>query len=79
MKKVSLKEQIKDLKIPVFAASAKKEIEQVSKVLRFIDKKYITHFKPEVEGFHGSKTIWKIVKGYESYLKVLEEFLIKTE
>ncbi len=57
LKKVNLEEQIKDLKTPVFAASEKKEIEQVSKVLRFIDKKHITHFKPEVEGFCGSKTI----------------------
>ncbi len=79
LKKVNLAEQIKDLNVPVFATSAKKEIEQVSQVLRFVDKKYITHFKPKVEGFHGSKTIWETVKGYETYWKALEKFLIKTE
>ena len=57
----------------------KKEIKQVTEVLRFVDKKHITHFKPEVEGFHGSKTIWEVVKGYETYWKELEEFLAKTK
>jgi len=79
LKKVNLAEQIKNIKVPIFVTSAKKEIEQVSKVLRFVDKKYITHFKPNAEGFHGSKTIWKVVKGYETYWKALKEFLIKIE
>ena len=79
LKKVNLAKEIKGINIPIFATSAKKEIEQVTEVLRFVDKKHITHFKPKVEGFHGSKTIWEVVKGYETYWKALEEFLIKTE
>ena len=78
LKKVNLAEEIKNIRIPIFATSAKKEIKQVTEVLRFVDKKHITHFKPEVEGFHGSKTIWEVVKGYENYWKSLEKFLIKT-
>ncbi|MEE9439881.1 MAG: hypothetical protein V3V14_12820 [Saprospiraceae bacterium] len=72
-------EEIKDISVPIFATSAKKEIKQVSDVLRFVDKKHITHFKPKVEGFHGSKTIWEAVKGYETYWKEIEQFLIKTK
>ena len=79
LKKTNLAEEIKSINIPIYATSAKKEINQVKEVLRFVDKKYITHFKPEVAGFHGSKTIWEVVKGYETYWKSLEEFLEKTE
>jgi len=76
LKGVNLAEEITTINVPIFATSAKKEIKQVSEVLRFVDKKHITHFKPEVEGFHGSKTIWEVVKGYETYWKALEKFLI---
>lgn len=79
LKKVNLAEQIKNISVPVFATSAKKEIKQVTEVLRFVDKKYITQFNPNVEGFHGSKTIWEVVIGYETYWKALEEFLLKIE
>ncbi len=75
LKGVHLSEQIKSINIPIFATSPKKEIKQVSDVLKFVDKKYITHFKPEVEGFHGSKTIWEVVKGFETYWEALELFL----
>ena len=75
LKGVHLSEQIKSINIPIFATSPKKEIKQVSDVLKFVDKKYITHFKPEEEGFHGSKTIWEVVKGFETYWEALELFL----
>jgi len=77
LKNVNLAKQIKEINVPIFATSAKKEIKQVSEVLRFVNKKYITHFKPEVDGFHGSKTIWEVVKGYETYWNALEKFLMK--
>lgn len=75
LKKVNVAEAIKDLAIPIFATSAKKETKQVSQVLRFVDKKYITHFKSKETGFHGSKIIWESVKGYERQWKALEAFL----
>ena len=77
LKKVDLAEQIKEINIPVFATSAKNEIKQVADVLKLVNKKHITHFKPEVEGFHGSKTIWEVIKGHETYWKALEDFLKK--
>lgn len=77
LKKTNLSEEIEKIKIPIFATSAKKEIDRVEKVLRFVDRKYITHFKPEVEGFHGSKTLWESVKGYDTYWVALEDFLEK--
>lgn len=76
LKQTKVAELLKNSTIPIFATSAKSEINQVTEVLRFVDKKYITHFKPKVEGFHGSKTLWETVKGFETYWKALEVFLI---
>jgi len=75
LKGVNLAEQIKAINIPIFATSTEKEIQQVSEILKFVDKKHITHFKPKVEGFHGSKTLWEVVKGFETYWNALEQFL----
>ncbi len=77
LKKINVAQQIKEINIPIFATSAKKEIMQVTNVLKFVNKNIITHFKPKVEGFHGSKTLWKAVKGNETYWKALEKFLSK--
>jgi len=75
LKGIKLAEQIKPINKPIFATSAKKEIEQVSDVLKFVDEKYITYFKPDVEGFHGARALWDSVKGFETYWKALEYFL----
>jgi len=75
LKQTNLAEIMRSLAIPTFATSAKKEIDDVSKLFRFVDPKYVTQFKPEVEGFHGSKMIWKEVKGYETYWGAIEKFL----
>ncbi len=75
LKKINLSGEIENLKIPIFATSAKKEMDRVKNVLRFVDPKYITLFKPETEGFHGSKTLWESVRGYDTYWNALEKFL----
>jgi len=75
LKKVDLAKAITDIKIPIFAASSKKEIEETEEVLRFVNKNLITQFKPKEEGFHGSKILWESVKGYELLWSALEKFL----
>ncbi len=79
LKKTNLAEEICGIKIPIFATSAKTEIDDVINVLRFVDSEYITHFKPQVAGFHGSKTLWESVKGYDTYWRALEDFLKELE
>ncbi len=76
LKGINLAEEIKSLDKPAFITSAKKEIEEASQVVRFVNPSHINQFKPEVEGFHGSKTLWKSVKGYGSYWEALEVFLL---
>ncbi len=75
LKGVPLADEITEIKIPVFATSAKKEIREVEEVLKNVDRQYITHFKPMEEGFHGSKILWQSVKGYESHWLELARFL----
>lgn len=75
LKGVQLAEELKPINIPVFAASAKKEIDETKDVLRFIDPKLVTQFKPVEEGFHGSKILWESVKGYDKLWVDLEKFL----
>ncbi len=77
LKQTNLAKEIKSISIPVFASSAKREIKEVKKVLRFVDKKYVTHFQPKDEGFHGSKILWESVKGYEKQWAALQQFLEK--
>ena len=77
LKNTNLKEEIKNINIPIFATSAKREIEDVTKVLSLINQKLITQFKPKTEGFHGSKILWESVKGYEVIWKEIETFLTK--
>jgi len=79
LKDVKLAEEIKTLAKPIFATGAKKEIGEASKVLRFINSKHITLFKPKVDGFHGSKTLWESVEGHETFWKPLEQFLLKVQ
>lgn len=75
LKGVSLSQEIKLLDKPAFVTSAKEEIKQVSDLVRFVNKKYITHFKPKVNGFHGSKTLWNEVAGNETYWNAMEKYL----
>ncbi len=75
LKKTNLAEDIRGIRIPIFATSAKKETAEVADVLRYVAKKYVTHFKPDVAGFHGSKTLWETVKGHETYWEALTGFL----
>ena len=79
LKDVKLAEEIKSLAKPTFVTGAKKEIDEISKVIRFVSSKNITLFKPKVNGFHGSKTLWKSVEGHETFWESLEPFLSKVQ
>ncbi len=76
LKGINLAESIKALTKPTYITSAKKEVREVAQVLRYIDPKYITYFKPGVEGFHGSKVLWQTSRGNEIYWKSFQQFLL---
>lgn len=75
LKGVKLSREITNIKIPVFATSAKKEIKNAQQVLSQIDQSLVTQFKPTEEGFHGSKIMWESVKGYEKVWDAITKFL----
>lgn len=79
LKGINLSEQIESTNKPIFVTSSKQEIQQVREVVKLVSKKHVTHFKPRVEGFHGSKTLWGSVKGCETYWKALTRFLKNIE
>ncbi|HBH27395.1 MAG: alpha/beta hydrolase [Desulfofustis sp. PB-SRB1] len=75
LKGISVAQQIAGLAKPVFVSSAKKEIEQTAELVAEVEPRFIHHFKPEVDGFHGSKTLWKSVPGHETYWRAVKDFL----
>lgn len=77
LKGVNLSNEIRGISKPIYVTSPKAEIKQVTEVIKAVGLDFITHFKPEVAGFHGSKTLWEAVKGYKTYWASLEKFLKK--
>jgi len=77
LKGVNLANEIKVIDKPTYVTSPKAEIQQVIDVVKNVKPKFVTHFIPTVYGFHGSKTLWKEVSGYETYWTSLEKFLKK--
>lgn len=79
LKNTNLAKEISLINLPIFATSAKREVDEVTELFRNIDHKYLDQFKPNVEGFHGSKMIWEMIKGHETYWEAIESFLNNTE
>lgn len=76
LKDVNLAESIKPLAKPIFVTSAKKEVKEASQAVRFVNSKYVTQFKPKADGAHGSRVLWEITPGNESYWKLFQQFLL---
>lgn len=77
LKGINLSNEIKEINKPTYVTSPKVEIKQVTDVTKNVNLKFIEHFKPTVDGFHGSKTLWKSVSGHDTYWTSLEKFLKK--
>jgi len=75
LKGVNLAGEIRSLIKPLFVTGARKEIDVVNDVLRYVNARNLTLFKPKVDGFHGSKTLWESVKGHETFWEPLKRFL----
>lgn len=75
LKGINLAESVKLLAKPIFITSAKKEVKEVSQVVRLVNPKYKTYFKPKVEGAHGSRVLWEATAGNENYWEAFRQFL----
>jgi len=74
-----LAEIIKPLKIPTFITSSKRETAPVEKLLRNVNKDYVTHYKPTEKGIHGSRAIWETTDGYTGYWNAFKTFMLKNK
>lgn len=72
-----VKEKIKDLDKPVFAASSTREFTYVDSILSFVPSKNKTIFAPKKGGEHGSKSLWKSNPNSQEYWLALTMFFSK--
>lgn len=76
-KGIDIKNSIKSITKPIFVTSSQKESVALEELISLIDSKYVTQFKPSVEGIHGSKALWDSTAGNEDYWNVFKDFLQK--
>jgi len=75
LKNVSVQESIRALKKPIFVTSSKVETADATDVVRLVDKTFVTQHLPTIDGFHGSKMLWKAIPGSDEYWTAAERFL----
>ncbi|MCF6167952.1 alpha/beta hydrolase [Lutibacter sp.] len=74
-KSIDVKNTIKDIDKPIFVTSSKKEIPKLEELVSLIKPIYVTHYKPTVNGIHGSKALWSSTVGNENYWQSFSNFL----
>lgn len=72
---INVKDKIKNLTIPIFITSSKKEIVQVEGLLNKVISNSVRQFKPTKEGIHGSRMLWKTTSGHNECWKSFTSFL----
>ena len=73
--KLKLKEEIANLKVPVFVSSSKEEASEVSILVNVIKSNSIHQFIPTTVGKHGSSCLWKNNPGYHEYWFAILQFM----
>ncbi len=65
-----------DVRCPVFLTSARKEVKMWLPIYNNIPDVFAFKFEPKnVDGAHGSKTLWQSANGYEEYWNAVADFL----
>ena len=75
LKGIRLSEKVKGYAKPVFVTSSQKEIDQVDKLGIIMIDGFSFHFKPLIEGVHGSRALWESTEGNDKYWEAFEAFL----
>jgi len=65
---------IANINCPMFVTASKKEMDNVTPMFNKAKQRYLTLYKPSVEGIHGSKTLWTETKGSDEYWLSLMQF-----
>lgn len=62
LKNLNLAEKIKNLDTPTFVTSSKRETNPVEKLVRFVNKDHLTHYKPTKKVFMAQEQFGKVLK-----------------
>ena len=65
--KLTLKDAIKNITVPIFATSSKEEANDVTTLMSDVKSKIKDQFVPTSKGKHGSSCLWKNNPGYHEY------------
>jgi dienelactone hydrolase len=76
---VHVSDELAGMDKPIFVTSSKMEIPQTVKLIAAVDSSLITHYKPTVEGVHGSAVLNKLTYGYKDYWEAVFKFLNSLE
>ena len=74
-KGINIQESIKDLKKPTFVTASKKETPALEVLVSRIKNENLTVYKPQEEGIHGSRALWKTTSGTVNYWNAFSAFL----
>lgn len=74
---LSIQSEIKNLNIPVFAASSQREYHYLDTLLQFVPVTNKTLFAPQHGGEHGAKALWKSNPNNQEYWLALTMFFSK--
>ncbi|VAW25594.1 hypothetical protein MNBD_BACTEROID04-1410 [hydrothermal vent metagenome] len=72
---IDVKNTIKNIDKPIFVTSSKKETPKLEELVSLINPINVTHYKPIVNGIHGSKALWSSTVGNENYWQSFSNFL----
>jgi pimeloyl-ACP methyl ester carboxylesterase len=72
--RVRISDSAKDIKVPTFVTSMRKEKKRTSEVFAAVGGKKV-YFLPKGEGEHGSKALWKKSSQHQEYWHAVEAFL----
>lgn len=72
---INIQQQIKTISKPVFVTASNSETSALKILVSEVDSKYLTHYKPEEKGIHGSRALWESTSGTDGYWSAFKTFL----
>lgn len=75
LKGVKVGETISGSKKPIFVTASKSEIPKAEELTQGISQDYLTLYRPNETGIHGSRALWKTTDGSTGYWNAFSKFL----
>lgn len=75
LKGVAVADAVHSIKVKTLVLSAKKEVEDTTRLLEHANRQLVSQFKPRAEGAHGSRVLWAKTPGNDEYWAEVQSFL----